>query len=754
MAEFRSNALQAALRRAVKDRKLWVGAGAAAAFAGVCGAYAQGVAQGVLPAPALGSFRSIAPAPIAAPTYAVSQSALFRSALSAAERGDVASARSLQGSLTDPVARKVVLWAMIDHAGTSVDFFTLEAAKRDLAGWPRPARLEAAAEKAMEATALPPAKVVAWFAGRDPQTPEGTMALTSAYQQSGRVADAQALVKRVWRGRVFGADAQSAMLSRFGIYLTSDDHAARLSMLLYAGPSAASHAMEVLVGPDQQALARAREALHAERGDATLYLSQVPASLQNDPGLAFDHARYLRKHNLDSLAVNYVRSFSTTLSPDVSGPVWAERRALLDAALQTRDYKGAYTAATGHGLTEGTDYTEAEFFAGWLALSKMHDAALADTHFAKLQAAAKTPITISRALYWRGRAAAARGDATAAQGYWTEGAKYYTTFYGQLSAEKAGQTRLAIGADPVPTGADRAAFNASELVRAARLLGDAGEREDFRTFVLAIADAETTTAAQLALLVDMAKLYGEQDTAMRAVRAGALHSVYLPERGYPVRAIPQSYGSAEPAFALAITRQESNFDPNARSSVGARGMMQLMPGTAASVARRVGVGYSPGSLNDADYNLRLGAAYLGQITSDLGGSYLMAAAGYNAGPGRAIQWAATCGDPRQGSADPADYIECIPFTESRNYTMRVMEALMVYRARLNGGSTPLTLSAELHRGGWTPGAPSSALAYRRVGEPVTAAIAASAQPAAVATMAPPAAASTPVVTAPAPAITR
>jgi soluble lytic murein transglycosylase len=196
----------------------------------------------------------------------------------------------------------------------------------------------------------------------------------------------------------------------------------------------------------------------------------------------------------------------------------------------------------------------------------------------------------------------------------------------------------------------------------------------------------------------VARGYGDQSIAMRVVRNAAKRDLILPERGYPLATTPLGYGFPEPAFVLGITRQESSFDPLARSGAGARGMMQLMPGTAAGLARRLGQSYSAADLDDPVYNMRLGADYLGQLVDQFSGSYVMAAAAYNAGPGRPTQWTATCGDPRSG--DPLNFIECIPFSETRDYVMRVMEATQVYRARLHGGEAPLTLANDLRRGAY------------------------------------------------------
>ena len=632
-----------------------------------------------------------------------SESVKLKQAVDAAQSGDINRARQLQSELSDPLARRVVQWAMIDSAGTMLSFFDLDTARRDLWGWPRSSRRHSVTEKALEAAGLSPLRVVEWFEGKDPQTAEGAMALASAYQQLARTNDATALIKRYWRGRVFEADAQSRMMARYGIYLTEEDHARRLDMLLYGQQGPAARALLPVVSPDVRALAEARMALRANRSDAPQSVNAVPPSLQNDPGLAYERVRYFRRRNLDGMAASYLANFPKP--PEgfdaAASDMWTERRVLMNSLIRSGNLPAAYAAVTNHGLPEGVDYTEAEFFAGWLALTKLNDPVKAQAHFANIQKAGTSPITVSRALYWQGRAAAARGDNAAAKRFWTEGAKYYTAFYGQLSADRIGQTQIVLPPDPAPTAADRARFESRDLVRAARMLADAGERDLLRTFVLATQETLPSTE-ELALLVDMARLYGDQDLSMRVVRGGASRGLYLTERGYPVRTPPQGYGFPEPALVHSIIRQESSFDPGVQSGVGAKGMMQLMPATAQSVARKLGVSYSLSRLGEADYNMRLGSAYLGQLVDSFSGSYVMAAAGYNAGPGRSSQWAAECGDPRGGTSDPADFIECIPFAETRNYVMRIMEGLQVYRARLNGGRAPLTLTADLRRGGWSP----------------------------------------------------
>jgi soluble lytic murein transglycosylase-like protein len=397
--------------------------------------------------------------------------------------------------------------------------------------------------------------------------------------------------------------------------------------------------------------------------------------------------------------VPYSTLQASTLEPGESR-VFTDMRLRMNDALKAGDVAAAYSAVANHGLRAGgSEYAEAESFAGWLALNKLRNPSLALGHFTRLDANVRSPVSKARAAYWLGRTAEAMGDQARARNHYIAGAQHSTTFYGLLAAERTGAPQLVIMRDPVPTDAERAAFNNSEVMRAMRLLSQAGEKSLVRVFGLHLGDT-VETPVELAVLMDSIKAMGEQELSMLAYRRGAQRGIILHERGYPVRALPSVAGAPEPALVLAITRQESQFDPRVRSSADARGMMQLLPGTARDTARKIGVGYDEGQLWEAEYNMRLGSAYLGEVADRFSGSYIMAAAGYNAGPGRPGQWAAFCGDPRSPSTDPLDYIECIPFNETRNYVMRVMENMQVYRARLGGGQAPITLSRDLKRGGY------------------------------------------------------
>lgn len=663
---------------------------------GACIVAVCGVADAQTAAPGLTS-----PASVAATSVSDTDSSTLLTALSAAKRGDVSGARAAMASLNDPVARKIALWALVDSNAEALSFYDLDSARRELADWPRGARRDAATERALSTSGLDPARIVAWFGGAPPATAEGAMTLASAYQALGRQQQAVDLIRRTFRDKVFEADAQRAMITRFGSMLTPDDYVRRADILLYGQQGPAARDIVAMLSDTQAAAARVRMAYRQNAANANDLYNGLTPDLQASPGVVFERAAYLRRKGMDTLALPMVVNFPAPPTEEASTTIWKERKQLVVAALKAGDSAGAYAAAANVQALAPADIAESEFYAGWIALTRLRNPDAAAAHFAQIAAVGASPITKGRALYWQGRAAEAQGDLIAAQAFYSEGARYITTFYGQLAAEKAGLKELRLDPDPVITAGDRARFYGREQVRAARILADIGARDLFRSLVLYIDDT-LPNAQESALLVDLARGYGDQDLAMRAVRTAAQRGFILAERGYPLldHHFTPGPGAAETAFVYSISRQESNFDPEARSGVGARGMMQLMPATASLVARKLGEAHSLERLSDASYNMRLGSVYLGQMVNSFSGSYIMAAAAYNAGPGRPAQWAGLCGDPRGASTDPLDFIECIPFSETRNYVMRTLETTMVYRARLNGGVTPLTLSSDLKRGGY------------------------------------------------------
>lgn len=632
------------------------------------------------------------------PFVAAPDPAAVEAALRAAKAGDGARVQAILASTSDPLARKFALWAMADATPEFLSWPQADAARRDLADWPRPSRRQTAAEKLLDQSGMSPRAIIAWFHGAAPETPQGAMSLATALRSDGQIDSAAAVIRHAWRNTLFDPTTQQLMRSRFSDVLTTADDEARVDLLLYGSPGEDIEALLPRLPPDRQAVARVRIALRRGDTTATDRLAALPVVDQSDPGIIYEQLLALEARGDANNALSLIGSLPQTLPSEGAAERLWRHGYLVIQALQSGDGARAYQAATHSGLTSGLAATEAQFFAGWIALSYLKKPSLADAHFARLQDLSQSPITQARALYWRGRAAEAAGDPLAGQLFFAQAAQFPTTFYGQLAAARAGQTKINLDRDPVVTPLARADFEARDAVKATRLLANLGNRDGFRTFVTSLS-LSLPDAVSEAQLVDLALGQGEQELAMRVVRNSAKRGFILPERGYPIRTPPSgAAGAPESALILGITRQESSFDPLAKSGAGALGMMQLMPATARLVARRSGLG--SGRLEDPDYNMLVGSTYLGQLVDQFSGSYVLATAAYNAGPGRPTQWTGLCGDPRSSETDPLDFIECIPFSETRDYVMRVLEATQVYRARLNGGSAALTLREDLKRGAY------------------------------------------------------
>lgn len=680
-------------------RRRYAGVGALA----LCAAAGLAAAQADAPIAPFGQPATMAP--VGDDTYGVTTT--LPGILQAARAGDGTRLEAAYAGAGDPSLRRLALFELADVAPDYLNWSQADEARRTLADWPRPAHRQAAAEKLLDRAGLPPASVISWFGQVEPVTGQGAMALASALIASGRPEPAASVIRKAWRTLAFDDVTQANILYRFHGVLTPADIAAREDFLLYSAQGPAAQALLPQLPADQQAIAQVRMALRRNDPNAPMMLAALPVDAQTSAGVVYERLLPLVQRQEIGAALDLYRFMPLELpNQPAAEKLWA-KGALFKAVMRAGDYQGAYLIAAHSGLTTGAEAAEAQFDAGWLALTKLNQPKLAEDHFARIQVAGSSPLTQSRALYWRGRAAEAEGDALAAQLYFGQAAKHNTTFYGQLAATRGGGANLVLGHDPDISPSDRDRFEQRDYVKVARALYASGDHSAFKTFVAGLSESVPSVADE-ALLVDLTRNMGDQELSMRVVRNAAKRGFILPDRGYPVRTVNIGYNMAEAPLVLGVTRQESSFDPAAHSGAGARGMMQLMPATASIVARRAGLGY--GSLDDPDYNMRVGSTYLRQLVDQFSGSYVLAAAAYNAGPGRPTQWVVSCGDPRNAGTDPLDFIECIPFSETRDYVMRVLEATQVYRAKLNGGAVPITLAADLKRGGYGYAAqPSTAL---------------------------------------------
>ncbi|THD85316.1 lytic transglycosylase domain-containing protein [Aliigemmobacter aestuarii] len=613
-------------------------------------------------------------------------------AMAHAARNDWDAART-SAEAGGPVARDVVEWSRL-RAGEGLLGEYEDFLKRR-PDWPGLPFLRQKGEVAV-ARSTTPGRVTAWFADNRPATGAGAVALVRALMALGRTEEAMTEARRAWQALSFTAEDEAALL-QLAPDLGAAAHQARLDRLLWDGDRTEAERMLPRVSAGWQALARARLALRTNADGFDALIAAVPADLAGDPGLAFERFVWRMKRDRydDAAALILDRgSDPTSLGrPDL----WADRRAVLTRAVLRRgDPAKAYRIAASHGLTEGGKFADLEFLAGFIALRHLGEPARALEHFRHLETGVATPISTSRAMYWQGRALEAAGDQAGALADYRRAAQHQTAYYGLLAAEKLGlslDASLLSDAKASP-GWRQAGFVNSSVMEAAMLLLHAGNRTLAKRFMLHL--AETQDATGLHQMADMALEIGEPHIAVLLAKQAAERGVILPHAYFPVVGMIPDGLPVSRAFALSIARRESEFDPAARSGAGARGLMQVMPATGEMMARKLGMEHDVSRLSsDPAYNAKMGAAYLAQLVEEFGPSVALVASGYNAGPGRPRRWIDEYGDPRRPEVDVIDWVEAIPFTETRTYVMRVVESLVIYRARLRGTTGPVRVTAEL-----------------------------------------------------------
>lgn len=607
-------------------------------------------------------------------------------ALAAAEARQYDWAKVILSGVREPLLRTYLDWLRLRDRRSESSFEAYAGFLARHPGWPAEADLQSHAEDAIDATVSDSARFD-FFAARPPRTRHGRIALAEALLERGRHRDAAALLRQSWVEDSFPRVEEEDFLGRFAGYLTRSDHNARLDRLLWDGEAEAARRMFPLVDQDRRALATARIQLRSGAAGVDQALAAVPRALQNDPGLAFERVRWRRLKGRDAEANAILLDPPAELGrPD---KWWDERSIEVRRAMAAKDYGTAYRLAARHGVSDGPDLAEAEWLAGWLALRFNGNPAAALGHFKRMAQYVRMPISQARAGYWAGRAAEALGRRDEAERWLNAAAAFTTTYYGQLAAGELGlQLRGREAATAVAV--ESPGLARSEPAQVAALLCSLGEYARAVPFVGRLASDAGEDPAAAAFVVGLGKSCGRADIAVRAAKGITRNSEPDLRASHPVPRVKgltaAVAGLPDPALRLAIARQESQFDPTATSPAGARGIMQLMPGTAKGIAQKLNMSYALGRLtSDPDYNARLGSTYLQQQIARFDGELALALTAYNAGPMRVVAWLDQNGDPRRGDAyGLIDWIEMIPFAETRNYVQRVLESRIVYEVVLDG----------------------------------------------------------------------
>jgi len=561
-------------------------------------------------------------------------------------------------------------------------------------GWPGETALRKAAERRIDPFATSASEIASFFSRFAPLTTVGRARHAEALSTLGRPAEARAVALAAWTGGPLPAGDEARLLARFGSQFTSLDHDRRMEQLLWDQATTAAQRQIAWTSAARRPLYEARLAMQLRQPDAADKAAAVGPGADRDPGFVADRARWLRDTGQSLAARTYLAAPRTFDATPFDPADWLATLLLFArAAANDNQWTMAYdiaakvdatyppgTAVRDRGLSERDDYTSIVWLAGTAALQRLGRPADARAMFDRYARAAQTPQTQSKGYYWAARAAQAAGDSAGAAALYAQAAQHVDQFYGQLAAERLGRP-VTLPAEPpaIPIPAEqRAAFDSREIVRAAKLLGTSGQWQDQTHFIRAIAQSAKTDLDHV-LAGELARTIRRPDLGVMVSRFARNNGARDPVRiGFPQLDVP---GPHEHRWVMihAIARQESQFDRQAVSRAGARGLMQLMPGTARETAGKIGLDYDFGRLTaDPSYNIMLGSSYFGRMLDLYGGNHVLAVAAYNAGPGNVSKWLRELGDPRLGSVEVVDWIEAIPLSETRGYVQRVLENAVVY----------------------------------------------------------------------------
>ena len=642
----------------------------------------------------------VLPSPAGADILSAADARAGKAAFEAIDKDRWKTVRRLTARIKDPTLAKVLRGFEFARPDTKASFADISGFLAANPDWPRRERLLRRAEEAM-ASDIPDAVVLAWFAHRKPVSIDGRIRLGAALMATGKTRPGRALVRDTWINGNFGRAQEKAFYKRYRRVLTRADHWERLDRLLWEGRNWPVRRMLWKVGAETRALAEARYLLRRREGNVDRAIAKVPAHLRDDPGLVYERLRWRRrKGRFDSAMELLSNRPADRLYPELW---WTERAILARQALNKGHISEAYRLVRNHGMEDGSGFAEAEWMAGWIALRFLAEKTVAFDHFVTMLKGVKYPVSRARGAYWAGRAAEAIGGADKARPWYVSAARHPTTYYGQLAAARMYPgDGLKLPVDPQPVPEQSAAFGGHELVRVVKILGELGREEYLRTFIMVLGEADGSVGWQM-LTASLARSHGRADLAIAVAKKSGRMGRQLISVAYPTvnlrsRAKLSGGGILEKPLVFAVIRQESAFLTDARSHAGARGLMQLMPRTARTVAKRLKIRYSRQRLTtDPAFNLKLGQTYLAKVIDTFDGSYVLALSAYNAGPARARQWIKLNGDPRDPTVNVVDWIEMIPIRETRNYVQRVLEGLQVYRQRLHHTEVALALERDLRR---------------------------------------------------------
>jgi len=584
--------------------------------------------------------------------------------------------------------RQLVHWLLVTSNAPDITSTHIRTLMSELQDWPDQTGMRQAFERTVARENQSPANVIALLGNQEPQTVAGRVALGNALARNGQIVEARTLLKSWWHKEKLRPAEEKFVLEKLeNKILDREDHLHRMKRMLYDYRLDSTEHLSRL--SEARSLYLAVAAVARQEKNAAQVLAKVDKSWVKDPLYHFARIQHLRRSGkydeAAKLMLKIPAQAEALIHPDAW---WVERRALSREMLDLGKYKLAYQIVAAQMKTStgvsATATVDAQFHAGWYALRFLKDAKTAQKHFAGILEISNGSISQARGLYWLARAKEALNEPKATHDYYAQAARFPTTYYGQLAAAKLGQKNFDIPYFK-PSIEERNRFANMPAVKAISLLQAVGDKLRAETLTHKIGQS-LTRPGELALLTAMAEKQDNHYLSLRIGKQAHARGVDVGALTHPLGAINVNIPLTDKALAYAVARQESEFNPTAQSGAGARGLLQLMPKTAKAMAKAQKIAYSLEKLsNDASYNVILGSHFLVDQLARFDGSYVLTFIGYNAGSGRVRDWISRYGDPRRQNVDMVvDWVERIPFTETRNYVQRVMENYQIYQARLGG----------------------------------------------------------------------
>ena len=568
-----------------------------------------------------------------------------------------------------------------ENQATFYDYMTFIQNNKD---YPRISRIKYLAEQKLSTDKISPKKIINWFGINEPLSGYGMLVLGESFIQTGDSEKGIALIKRGWITAELSRDSMKSLSKKYRKYLDSKDYINRADYLAWENKYWDLKTMLPYLPKDYQLLYTARQILMSKSYGVDQAIKNVPQKFKNDAGLNHDRLKWRRKRGRIDSSLEILFSIKNDKDYLVRPDKWWVERAIMTRALIYKNkYETAYKVASQHSLDKGSEFAEAEWLSGWIALSFLNDPILAVDHFNNFYQNVSYPISLARGAYWLGRSYEKIGDKRQSEDWYREATKYLTTYYGQLAFLKINPSQNFELEEQADVKDDyRKYFYNKELVKITHLLNELNKDKYTKNILRHLANDNIASGSEI-LAAELATNISRYDFAIQVSKLASYEKRFHNTFNYPIISVPQYVNGRkipETAFILSLIRQESEFDMRANSHVGAQGLMQIMPYTAKLVAKQAKLPYSKSRLtSDPEYNINLGSHYIAGLILQYDGAYPFATAAYNAGPKRVKHWKKINKDPQKKQIDFVDWVELIPFKETRNYVQRVMENYNVYR---------------------------------------------------------------------------